>query len=99
MASRANRNRDDPGAFPSRAYLRRLCVGKNVSFETRSTSFSNNNGKDGGGGGGGEKMLLLMSCVLVLVLVLVLVFLMGNLISCCISFKLLYCLITERSLK
>ena len=62
MASRANRNRDDPGAFPSREFLRVLCVGKNVSFETRSSSSSSSSGssssphksRDGGGGGGGK---------------------------------------------
>mmetsp|Transcript_1277 Transcript_1277/g.3654 ORF Transcript_1277/g.3654 Transcript_1277/m.3654 type:complete len:979 (+) Transcript_1277:114-3050(+) len=35
MASKANSNRDDPGAFPAREWLRKMCVGKNVSFETR----------------------------------------------------------------
>eukprot|EP00591_Stephanopyxis_turris_P001274 CAMPEP_0195523846 /NCGR_PEP_ID=MMETSP0794_2-20130614/23304_1 /TAXON_ID=515487 /ORGANISM="Stephanopyxis turris, Strain CCMP 815" /LENGTH=945 /DNA_ID=CAMNT_0040653933 /DNA_START=90 /DNA_END=2927 /DNA_ORIENTATION=+ len=35
MASKANSNRDDPGAFPAREWLRGLCVGKSVSFETR----------------------------------------------------------------
>ena len=54
MASRANRNRDDPGAFPSREFLRLLCVGKNVSFETRSSAPSHNKNKDGGGGSKGS---------------------------------------------
>jgi len=35
MASKANNNVDDPGAFPSREWLRRTVVGKAVSFETR----------------------------------------------------------------
>mmetsp|Transcript_23121 Transcript_23121/g.48775 ORF Transcript_23121/g.48775 Transcript_23121/m.48775 type:complete len:940 (+) Transcript_23121:105-2924(+) len=35
MASKANSNVDDPGAFSSREWLRNLCVGKNVTFETR----------------------------------------------------------------
>ena len=44
MASKANHNRDDPGAFPAREYLRKLCVGKNVSFETRSARQSSATG-------------------------------------------------------
>jgi len=35
MASKANSNVDDAGAFPAREWLRNLCVGKNVTFETR----------------------------------------------------------------
>lgn len=35
MASKANGNVDDPGAFSSREWLRNLCVGKTVTFETR----------------------------------------------------------------
>ena len=35
MASKANNNVDDPGAFSSREWLRNICVGKTVSFETR----------------------------------------------------------------
>lgn len=35
MASRANQNIDDPGAFSSREWLRYLVVGKSVLFETR----------------------------------------------------------------
>ena len=35
MASKANNNVDDPAAFSSREWLRNLCVGKNVTFETR----------------------------------------------------------------
>ena len=35
MASKANGNQDDPGAFPAREWLRQLCVGKQVAFETR----------------------------------------------------------------
>jgi staphylococcal nuclease domain-containing protein 1 len=35
MASKANNNVDDPEAFPSREWLRNLCVGKTVYFETR----------------------------------------------------------------
>mmetsp|Transcript_16079 Transcript_16079/g.18495 ORF Transcript_16079/g.18495 Transcript_16079/m.18495 type:complete len:984 (+) Transcript_16079:208-3159(+) len=35
MASKSNNNVDDPGAFSSREFLRRLVVGKPVSFETR----------------------------------------------------------------
>jgi len=35
MASKANNNIDDPGAFPSREWLRKTVVGKSVSFETR----------------------------------------------------------------
>ena len=35
MASKANGNIDDPGAFPAREWLRDLCVGKQVAFETR----------------------------------------------------------------
>jgi staphylococcal nuclease domain-containing protein 1 len=35
MASKANNNVDDPGAFSSREWLRNMCVGKTVTFETR----------------------------------------------------------------
>ena len=35
MASKANGNKDDPGAFPAREWLRQLVVGKQVAFETR----------------------------------------------------------------
>jgi staphylococcal nuclease domain-containing protein 1 len=35
MASKANNNVDDPGAFPAREWLRKMVVGKNVAFETR----------------------------------------------------------------
>ena len=35
MASKANANVDEPAAFSSREWLRTLCVGKSVSFETR----------------------------------------------------------------
>ena len=35
MASKANNNVDDPGAFSSREWLRTMCVGKTVTFETR----------------------------------------------------------------
>ncbi len=35
MASKANGNVDDPGAFPAREWLRKRCVGKQVAFETR----------------------------------------------------------------
>jgi len=35
MASKANDNVDDPGAFSSREWLRNMCVGKSVTFETR----------------------------------------------------------------
>lgn len=35
MASKANQNVDDPGAFPSREWLRKTVVGKSVTFETR----------------------------------------------------------------
>lgn len=35
MASRANNNVDDPGAFEAREWLRKLVVGKSVAFETR----------------------------------------------------------------
>ena len=35
MASKANGNIDDPGAFPAREWLRRLVVGQQVAFETR----------------------------------------------------------------
>lgn len=38
MASKANNNVDDPGAFSSREWLRNLCVGKTVTFETRSVN-------------------------------------------------------------
>ena len=44
MASKANHNRDDPGAFPAREWLRKMCVGKNVSFETRSSRTSSSSG-------------------------------------------------------
>mmetsp|Transcript_40687 Transcript_40687/g.49521 ORF Transcript_40687/g.49521 Transcript_40687/m.49521 type:complete len:938 (+) Transcript_40687:162-2975(+) len=35
MASKGNDNVDDPGAFPSREWLRNTVVGKSVAFETR----------------------------------------------------------------
>lgn len=35
MASKGNDNIDDPGAFPSREWLRNTVVGKSVAFETR----------------------------------------------------------------
>jgi len=35
MASKANNNVDDPGAFEAREWLRKLVVGKSVAFETR----------------------------------------------------------------
>jgi len=35
MASKGNNNVDEPGAFPSREWLRSICVGKSVNFETR----------------------------------------------------------------
>lgn len=35
LASKSNNNVDDPGAFSSREWLRNLCVGKTVTFETR----------------------------------------------------------------
>ena len=35
MASKANANVDEPAAFSSREWLRTLCVGKSVGFETR----------------------------------------------------------------
>lgn len=35
MASKSNNNVDDPAAFSSREWLRQLCVGKTVTFETR----------------------------------------------------------------
>ena len=35
MASKANSNVDDPAAFSSREWLRNMCVGKTVTFETR----------------------------------------------------------------
>jgi len=35
MASKVNGNIDDPGAFPAREWLRDICVGKTVEFETR----------------------------------------------------------------
>uniref|UniRef100_A0A7S2EXZ5 Uncharacterized protein n=1 Tax=Trieres chinensis TaxID=1514140 RepID=A0A7S2EXZ5_TRICV len=35
MASKGNNNVDEPGAFPSREWLRAKCVGKTVQFETR----------------------------------------------------------------
>jgi len=40
MASKANSNVDDPGAFSSREWLRNLCVGKTVTFETRKQGAS-----------------------------------------------------------
>lgn len=40
MASKANNNVDDPGAFSSREWLRSLCVGKTVTFETRKQGAS-----------------------------------------------------------
>ncbi|EJK45269.1 hypothetical protein THAOC_36119 [Thalassiosira oceanica] len=40
MASKANSNVDDPGAFSSREWLRNICVGKTVSFETRKQGAS-----------------------------------------------------------
>jgi len=35
MASKANGNIDDPGAFPAREWLRKACVGNQIEFETR----------------------------------------------------------------
>ena len=35
MASKGNNNVDEPGAFPSREWLRNLVIGKSVNFETR----------------------------------------------------------------
>ena len=35
LASKANANIDEPGAFPAREWLRQLVVGKMVAFETR----------------------------------------------------------------
>jgi len=35
MASKGNNNVDEPGAFPSREWLRNKCIGKSVQFETR----------------------------------------------------------------
>ena len=40
MASKANANIDEPGAFPAREWLRQLVVGKMVSFETRKQGAS-----------------------------------------------------------
>jgi len=40
MASKANSNVDDPGAFSSREWLRNLCVGKTITFETRKQGAS-----------------------------------------------------------
>jgi staphylococcal nuclease domain-containing protein 1 len=40
MASKANNNVDDPGAFSSREWLRNMCVGKTVTFETRKQGAS-----------------------------------------------------------
>lgn len=40
MASKANGNQDDPGAFPAREWLRQLVVGKQVAFETRKQGAS-----------------------------------------------------------
>jgi len=40
MASKANGSMDDPGAFPAREWLRNLCAGKQVSFETRKQGAS-----------------------------------------------------------
>uniref|UniRef100_A0A7S4QIP3 Uncharacterized protein n=5 Tax=Ditylum brightwellii TaxID=49249 RepID=A0A7S4QIP3_9STRA len=34
-ASKGNDNKDEPGAFPAREWLRKTCVGKSVCFETR----------------------------------------------------------------
>jgi hypothetical protein len=36
VAAKSNSNVDEPGAFPSREFLRALVVGKQVTFETRS---------------------------------------------------------------
>ncbi|KAL3911169.1 MAG: hypothetical protein SGILL_007389 [Bacillariaceae sp.] len=40
MASKANNNVDEPGAFPAREWLRQLVVGKMVAFETRKQGAS-----------------------------------------------------------
>eukprot|EP00571_Detonula_confervacea_P004159 CAMPEP_0172312964 /NCGR_PEP_ID=MMETSP1058-20130122/18897_1 /TAXON_ID=83371 /ORGANISM="Detonula confervacea, Strain CCMP 353" /LENGTH=933 /DNA_ID=CAMNT_0013026533 /DNA_START=30 /DNA_END=2831 /DNA_ORIENTATION=+ len=40
MASKANNNVDDPGAFSSREWLRNMCVGKTITFETRKQGAS-----------------------------------------------------------
>lgn len=40
MASKGNGNKDEPGAFPAREFLRRMCVGKTVAFETRKQGAS-----------------------------------------------------------
>ena len=40
MASKANANVDEPGAFPAREWLRNLVVGKMVNFETRKQGAS-----------------------------------------------------------
>jgi staphylococcal nuclease domain-containing protein 1 len=40
MASKANANTDEPGAFPAREWLRQLLVGKMVNFETRKQGAS-----------------------------------------------------------
>lgn len=40
MASKGNSNVDEPGAFSSREWLRNLCVGKTVTFETRKQGAS-----------------------------------------------------------
>lgn len=40
MASKANANTDEPGAFPAREWLRQLVVGKMVNFETRKQGTS-----------------------------------------------------------
>ena len=40
MASKANANTDEPGAFPAREFLRNMIVGKFVNFETRKQGAS-----------------------------------------------------------
>jgi staphylococcal nuclease domain-containing protein 1 len=40
MASKANANTDEPGAFPAREWLRNLVVGKMVNFETHKQGAS-----------------------------------------------------------
>lgn len=40
MASKANANTDEPGAFPAREWLRQLLVGKVINFETRKQGAS-----------------------------------------------------------
>jgi staphylococcal nuclease domain-containing protein 1 len=40
LASKANKNVDEPGAFPAREWLRQLVVGKMVAFETRKQGAS-----------------------------------------------------------